>query len=56
MRDVTISYGKCAVWVEGMEMKCPLCGTLVRSGENHACKVEQPARRQPRRQRHEATK
>jgi hypothetical protein len=54
---VTIGYGKCAVWVEGMDMKCPLCGTLVRSGEHHACKVVEPSkRRQPRGQRHGATK
>jgi hypothetical protein len=28
----------CMVYVEGIEMPCPLCGVLVRSGERHECK------------------
>ena len=31
--------GECFVYVEGMSMNCPLCGTIVRSGEQHSCKA-----------------
>jgi hypothetical protein len=30
--------GECFVYVEGMNMNCPLCGVIVRSGERHSCK------------------
>jgi hypothetical protein len=33
--------GTCHIFVEGMEMNCPLCGSLVKSGETHDCKVSQ---------------
>jgi hypothetical protein len=53
---VEIRYGQCEVYVEGADMRCPLCGTLVRSGQNHSCKVIDPAKPQrKRRQRHEVT-
>jgi hypothetical protein len=32
--------GSCSVFVQGMEMNCPLCRVLVRSGEHHECKRE----------------
>jgi len=34
----SVASATCLVYVEGMEMTCPLCGTLVRSGERHQCK------------------
>lgn len=37
-----INYGKCSIVVQGMEMNCPLCGTLVKSGETHECENRQP--------------
>ena len=37
-----ISYGHCCVSVLGMDMNCPLCGTLVKSGERHECVREEP--------------
>jgi hypothetical protein len=56
VRTVEIRYGQCEVYVEGADMRCPLCGTLVRSGQNHSCKVIDPAKPQrKRRQRHEVT-
>lgn len=41
--------GECFVYVEGMSMNCPLCGVIVRSGEQHSCKVmEAEAKHQKR--------
>ena len=37
-----INYGKCEIEVIGMDMNCPLCGTLVKSGETHACERGEP--------------
>lgn len=31
------TIGECSIYVEGMDFKCPLCGTLVQSGERHQC-------------------
>jgi hypothetical protein len=42
MKTVEIRRGQCTVVVEGMDMACPLCSTLVRSGEQHFCKTEEP--------------
>jgi hypothetical protein len=43
MKTVEIRRGaECYVQVEGMDMRCPLCATLVRSGEQHSCKTEEP--------------
>jgi hypothetical protein len=39
MRDVTIQYGACDVFVEGIAKPCPLCHTLVCSGEFHRCRL-----------------
>jgi hypothetical protein len=37
-----ISYGKCTMFVQGMDMNCPMCGVLVKSGEQHACEQPKP--------------
>jgi hypothetical protein len=34
-----VKVGTCSMHVVEMEMKCPLCGVLVRSGESHACSL-----------------
>ena len=34
------NYGKCSMFVEGMDMNCPLCKTLVKSGERHECEFK----------------
>jgi hypothetical protein len=35
-----VSYGHCSLYVFGMEMNCPMCGVLVKSGEQHSCSSE----------------
>lgn len=41
--------GECFVYVEGMAINCPLCGAIVRSGEQHTCKeLEDEAQHQAR--------
>lgn len=37
-----VSYGTCSIFIVGTEMKCPFCGTLVKSGEQHSCEVAKP--------------
>jgi hypothetical protein len=39
MREVTIQYGACDVFVEGIAKPCPTCHTLVREGEFHRCRL-----------------
>jgi hypothetical protein len=39
---VKVKWGTCSMFVEGMEMNCPLCGTLVKSGETHNCGTPEP--------------
>jgi len=34
--------GSCTLYVYGLDMNCPMCGTLVKSGENHACQKQEP--------------
>lgn len=34
--------GSCSMAVIGLDMNCPLCKTLVRSGEAHQCKIVPP--------------
>lgn len=34
---MTITYDNCSLYVLGMDLKCPLCGSLVKSGETHRC-------------------
>jgi hypothetical protein len=31
------SWGNCQLYVEGLDMNCPLCGELVPSGYAHDC-------------------
>jgi hypothetical protein len=31
------SWGKCEMYVEGLDMKCPLCGADIPSGHTHEC-------------------
>lgn len=45
---VSISYANCSVAVLGIDMHCPLCKTLVKSGERHQCskpEIEAPKKR-----------
>lgn len=54
MRTVEIRRGECDVYVEGMDMPCPLCSTLVRSGQRHHCKAtEEPITRKVGRALHQ---
>lgn len=51
-----VSYGKCHVQVVGIDMNCPMCGVLVKSGETHDCEKqvkspERHAKRLPRKER-----
>jgi hypothetical protein len=39
---VKVKRGTCSMFVEGMDMNCPLCGTLVKSGESHTCGTLEP--------------
>jgi len=36
--NVKLKYESCSIYCEGMEFQCPLCRTIVRSGERHECK------------------
>jgi hypothetical protein len=38
MTHVRLSYGSCVIYCNGMEINCPLCGRLVKSGQRHECK------------------
>jgi hypothetical protein len=38
---ITMSYAKCSIFVSGLDMKCPLCQAIVRSGESHECQRPQ---------------
>lgn len=42
MIKTTVNYGKCSIFVLGMDMNCPLCKTLVLSGESHQCEQHEP--------------
>jgi hypothetical protein len=37
-----VSYESCSMFVQGLEMNCPLCGVLVKSGERHMCEQQKP--------------
>lgn len=32
--------GSCVLFVQGIAMNCPLCQTLVQSGEHHECRIK----------------
>lgn len=32
-----VSWGHCQIFVQGMDMVCPLCGVQVKDGEAHEC-------------------
>lgn len=38
---VKVKVGRCSIFVEGMEMKCPLCNVLVESGQSHECTIDE---------------
>jgi hypothetical protein len=45
-----LSYATCSLFVVGLEMDCPLCGLLVKSGQRHTCEKpdpDKPAIRKP---------
>lgn len=35
--QVSVSYGRCEVFVQGLDINCPLCLALVKSGQRHEC-------------------
>ena len=39
---VKVNYGKCSMYVLGMDMNCPLCGEQVLSGMTHMCEKPEP--------------
>lgn len=39
---IKVKWGTCSMFVHGMDMNCPLCGELVKSGETHKCETPQP--------------
>jgi len=41
----SISVGKCSISVQGVDMQCPLCKVMVRSGQAHECEQGKPARK-----------
>ena len=51
MAKVKMNWGKCTVAVVGVDMNCPLCGTLVKSGERHECEKREPQKKLTRKKR-----
>jgi hypothetical protein len=45
---ITASYGHCTLFVQGLDMNCPLCKVLVRSGEHHECQGDDAPKKRPR--------
>lgn len=41
--NVSVGYGRCRITILGTDMKCPLCGSLVKSGQTHECTSPQQA-------------
>lgn len=35
-----LNVGRCHIEVQGMNFRCPLCGTLVQSGQTHDCELK----------------
>ena len=52
----SVNYGKCSVFVLGMEMNCPMCGVLVKSGEQHQCSRPELKTLTPKKSRSEVLK
>lgn len=49
---VSVSYAHCSLFVVGVEMNCPMCKALVKSGERHTCSITQISQpTKPRRKR-----
>lgn len=42
---VKVTYDSCFISVQGMDFRCPLCLTVVKSGQRHMCK--RPRRSSP---------
>lgn len=40
MAKISISTAKCSMFVLGMEMRCPVCKAVVKSGQKHTCSIE----------------
>lgn len=38
MANIKVSYGKCHIQVSGMDLECPFCKVLVKSGTSHECR------------------
>jgi len=38
----SIGVGKCSIAVQGVDMQCPLCKVMVRSGQTHECEQLRP--------------
>jgi hypothetical protein len=38
----SIYYNNCKLSVLGIDMNCPMCGALVKSGETHQCSNPKP--------------
>lgn len=36
--SVSVAQSRCSLFVTGLDLNCPLCAVLVRSGEMHTCK------------------
>jgi hypothetical protein len=45
MAKLSIRIGHCKMFVEGMDMSCPLCGVLVQSGQTHECQTPEPKKK-----------
>jgi hypothetical protein len=46
--SVKVSYELCSIKVRGMEIRCPLCHTVVRSGQSHRCERKKPKGKETR--------
>lgn len=43
--------GHCQIYVKGLTMRCPLCSTVVQSGQMHECKKVEPTKPTKKRKR-----
>lgn len=49
---ISVTQGKCSLFVVGFDMQCPLCHAHVRSGQHHECEIGEP--KEPPRKRKRA--